>query len=190
VRVFVALDIPEAVRVSLAEVRARLEKICRGGRWVRLQGVHITLKFIGEIPSERVERVRAALEHVPPRPPIESRFVGLGFFPNARRPRVFWAGIEAGESLAALATDIETQLAPLGIPNETRDFHPHLTLARLDAAEPAALDHLRAAANELAAAEFGQSSAREFYLYHSVLKSGGAEYTRLATYRLSPEPAS
>jgi 2'-5' RNA ligase len=188
VRVFVALDIPQPVRDSLAQLRERFETICRGARWVRLEGVHVTLKFIGEVPPEQVERVRAALESVRERPPFELRFLGLGFFPDGRRPRVFWAGIEAGTALAGLAAAIETQLVPLGIPREQREFHPHLTLARFDPAE--GIEPLRAAAAEFAATEFGRTMANEFYLYQSVLKRSGAEYTRLATYQFSPERAS
>jgi 2'-5' RNA ligase len=188
------MDIPQAVRDSLGELRARFEKICRDARWVRMEGAHVTLKFIGEVPVERVEVIRAALGAVPPRPPIELRFAGLGFFPNERRPRVFWAGIEGGAPLRELAAEIETRLAALGIPREEREFHPHLTLARFDAAGN--LGPLRAAAGEFAATEFGRTRAGEFHLYQSVLKSAGAEYTRLATYRLcgglykSPLPVS
>jgi RNA 2',3'-cyclic 3'-phosphodiesterase len=188
VRLFVALDIPEAVREVLTGLRMRFEKICRGARWVRLEGVHITLKFIGEVPAGRVDAIRAALQNARATAPIDLRFVGLGFFPNERHPRVFWAGIEAGAALAQLAAAVEAQLSPLGFPPEKREFRPHLTLARFDSAE--GVDQLRAAAAEFAATEFGRSAPREFYLYQSVLKREGAEYTRLASYSLPSEHGS
>lgn len=187
-RLFVAMDIPEAVRDSLTRLRLQLEKACRGARWVRLEGVHVTLKFLGEVSDGRMEEVGAALRQVAAPGPIEMRFLGLGFFPNDRRPRVFWAGIEAGEALARLAAAVEAQLAPLGFPPETREFHPHLTLARFDSLE--GVDRLRAAVAEFSATEFGRTTVEEFYLYRSVLKRGGAEYTRLAAYSLCPERAS
>jgi RNA 2',3'-cyclic 3'-phosphodiesterase len=188
VRLFVALDIPEAVRDSLARLRARFEQTCRAARWVRLEGMHLTLKFIGEVPAEQLEAVRAALRQVRAPAPIELRFAGLGFFPNERRPRVFWAGIDSGSALAQLAAAVEAQLAPLGIPPEARAFRPHLTLARFDS--PEGVERMHAAAAEFAATEFGRMTGGEFYLYQSVLKRGGAEYTRLATYTLGAERAS
>jgi 2'-5' RNA ligase len=179
-RLFVALDIPEDVRSSLAALVANLHPACRAARWVRMEGIHITLKFIGETPAEKLDSIKTALASVPQREPIALKFRGLGFFPDARRPRVLWAGIESGAGLAALATEVEASLAVLGIAPEKREFSPHLTLARFDA--PRGLDDLRAAIDKGGALEFGGVLAREFHLYESVLKPGAAEYTRLATY--------
>jgi 2'-5' RNA ligase len=117
------------------------------------------------------------------------KFRGLGFFPDERRPRVLWAGIEAGPELGALAAAVETSLEPLGIAKEQRSFSPHLTLARFDTArrKPAgsAFDHLRETISQAGPLEFGSSTAGEFHLYQSILKRGGAEYTRLATFRFA-----
>jgi len=187
VRLFVAVDVPEAVRASLAELSARLQKICPSARWVRLEGVHITLKFIGEVSPEQVESIRQALGSLPGFAPIELRFAGLGFFPSARRPRVFWAGVEAGPQLTALVAAIEMKLEPLGIPPEKRAFQPHLTLARIET--PQSTQALSAAVEELGTPQFGSETFREFHLYQSVLKRSGAEYTRLVTYPFHREPA-
>jgi RNA 2',3'-cyclic 3'-phosphodiesterase len=127
--------------------------------------------------------IKTALSSIPSRAPIPIIFRGLGFFPNERRPRVFWAGIEAGTDLAALAGAVETALGALGIPREERAFSPHLTLARFDT--PRGLDALHAAIETAGLLEFGATTAREFHLYQSVLKRGGAEYTRLATFSLA-----
>lgn len=194
-RVFVALDIPQAARDSLQKLCAQMGRRSPKTRWAKLHNAHVTLKFIGEKSDGEVERIKAALREVPEREPIEIIFRGLGFFPNERRPRVFWAGIESGEHLAALAADIEKQLAPLGVAREEREFRPHLTLARIEPSHDVA--PLRAAVAEFAATagrdaganEFGRDTARQFHLYQSVLKSSGAEYTRLATYKFSPERA-
>jgi RNA 2',3'-cyclic 3'-phosphodiesterase len=187
VRVFVALDVPEAVRAALAELSARLQKTCRSARWMRLEGVHITLKFIGEVPPETLERIRQALGELPGFEPIKLRFAGLGFFPSARRPRVFWAGVEAGPQLAELVAAVEAKLEPLGIVPEKRAFHPHLTLARFES--PQGTQALSAAVEALGAPEFESGTFKEFHLYQSVLKRSGAEYTRLVTYPFSREPA-
>jgi 2'-5' RNA ligase len=182
VRLFVALDIPHSVSEALAGLSHQLSRTGDGARWVRLEGVHVTLKFIGETPLDRVAGVRAALGEVRGFSPIDLHFAGLGFFPNTRRPRVLWAGVTAGPALKALAAAIETRLEPLGIPREERDFNPHITLARFDS--PQGLGTLRAAVEKLGAPEFGRARAAEFHLYQSVLKRGGAEYTRLASYQL------
>jgi RNA 2',3'-cyclic 3'-phosphodiesterase len=187
VRIFIALDISAEVRDSLADLRPRFESLSTAARWVRLENAHITLKFIGEVPDETVERVRATMELLRARPPLELRFAGLGFFPDERRPRVFWVGMEGGAPLTDLVAAIETHLEPLGIAREKRPFRPHLTLARFDSAK--GLDPLRKAAAEFAATEFGRASVTEFHVYQSVLKRSGAEYTRLATFTFSPETA-
>jgi RNA 2',3'-cyclic 3'-phosphodiesterase len=188
VRLFVALDIPDAVRDALAALSRRLRELSSDARWVRIEGAHVTLKFIGETPPDRAEHIRSALSGVRASGLIELQFAALGFFPNARRPRVLWAGVTAGAPLRELAAAMETQLELLGIPRESRDFSPHITLARFDS--PTDLEPLRAAVDRLGAPEFGRAVAREFHLYQSVLKRGGAEYTRLASYRISGEPVS
>jgi RNA 2',3'-cyclic 3'-phosphodiesterase len=190
VRLFVALDIPQSVRDALAKLSGELRVAAPAASWVRLrfEGAHLTLKFIGEVPADLAEKIRAALSEVRAAAPIPLRFAGLGFFPSPRRPRVLWAGVEAGPELAALATNIESRLEPLGIPRESREFSPHITLARFES--PKGMDRLRDAAEKLASTEFGSALATEFYLYQSVLKRGGAEYTRLANYPVSSEPAS
>jgi 2'-5' RNA ligase len=187
VRIFVALDVPEAVRAALTGLSDRLKKICPSARWVRLEGVHITLKFIGEAPPDKLEQIGSALGDISGFAPIQMRFVGLGFFPSARRPRVFWAGVEAAPQLAELAAAIETKLEPLGIAAEKRAFHPHLTLARFES--PQGTSALAAAVGRLGAPEFGSETFWEFHLYQSVLKRSGAEYSRLVTYPFGREPA-
>ena len=176
-RLFVALDVPSAVRATLSELSAELRKLCPRARWTRLEGVHVTLKFIGEIRDDLVENVRAVLEGIHGFRPIAMQFAGLGFFPSPRRPRVFWAGIHADPALGQLAATIETSLERLGIPAEKRAFQPHLTLARFES--PQGAGKLLEAADRIGNREFGHSVASEFYLYRSVLKPGGAEYTRL-----------
>jgi 2'-5' RNA ligase len=183
VRVFVALDIPPEVRAAVSALVVKLRPACRNARWVRIEGAHITLKFIGEVPPQSVTDIQAALAAIHTAAIIEMNFRGVGFFPNDRHPRVFWAGIEAGQELVELAAAVEKSLEPLGIAREQRAFSPHLTLARLDS--PRGLDALRAAIASAGPLEFGRAKLTEFHLYQSVLKPGGAEYTRLATYHLT-----
>jgi 2'-5' RNA ligase len=189
VRVFVALDIPEEVRAVIGKLIARLRPACRAARWVQIEGVHLTLKFIGEVQPEKIEPIKSSLGRIRCPDTIELKFRNVGFFPNARRPHVFWAAIEAGPELGALAAAVETSLEPLGIAKEQRAFSPHLTLARLEphrgTGSVFALDALTKAISGAGPLEFGAGIANEFHLYQSILKSGGAEYTRLATFRFT-----
>lgn len=181
-RLFVAMDIPGDVRAALSAIVAKLHPTCPKARWVRIEGLHVTLKFIGETPDARVPEIRSALASIAQWPPIAIHFRGLGFFPNAKRPRVFWAGVEAGPDLAAIAATVDEALRPLGIAREDRAFSPHLTLARFD--PPRSQDMLQSAIEKFEPVEFGGFTGNEFHLYQSVLKRGGAEYTRLATFPL------
>lgn len=179
-RLFVALDIPEDVRSAIGECIANLRSAYRNARWVRVESLHVTLKFIGETSPEKAEGFKAALAAIPTRDVFSIGFRGLGFFPNERHPRVLWAGVEAGPEFTALAVGVETSLEALGIAREARAFSPHLTLARFDS--PRELDALHSAVGGAASLEFGVTTAKGFHLYQSVLKPGGAEYTRLASF--------
>ena len=179
-RVFVAVEIPGEVRRAIASFIGRLEKTCRGARWVRVEGMHLTLKFIGEAQEEKVEQIRRTLAEVRNVSPVEIGFRGTGFFPNAKHPRVFWAGIEATPNLGELASEIERRLEALGIPSEQRPFKPHLTLARFKSEE--GLSQLHEALATEGAIEFGRTVASEFHMYQSQLKPGGAVHTQLATF--------
>jgi 2'-5' RNA ligase len=183
VRLFVALDIPEEVRAKIGALVAKLRPASGHIRWARTEGAHVTLKFIGEVPAEKVEPIKAALAPIHLSNPLKMDFRSVGFFPSERRPRVFWAGIEAGAELGALAAAVEASVEPLGIARELRPFSPHLTLARLES--PRGLENLHDAISGAGPLEFGSTITKEFHLYQSILKPAGAEYTRLATFRFA-----
>jgi 2'-5' RNA ligase len=185
VRLFVALEIPSAVRDNLAamieELRAADAAAKKNkARWVRAGNLHVTLKFIGNVGAGKLDAIRTALGEVSGGGAVELRFRGLGFFPNEKRPRVLWAGIVASPNLAPLAAGIDARLEKLGIPSETREFAPHLTLARFD--PPGISETLRAAAQENVAREFGAVRTGEFHLFESKTRPTGAEYTRLSSF--------
>jgi 2'-5' RNA ligase len=185
VRLFVALDIPEEVRGAIGKLASKLGPACRSAKWTKIENVHVTLKFIGEVSREKCEEIETALLHLHFPATIAMIFRGLGFFPDERRPRVLWAGVEATDQLPKLATAVESALEPLGVPRERREFSPHLTLARIESTRE--LPQLLTAIASVSPAEFGRSVAREFHLYQSVTKPGGAEYTQLATYPLQED---
>ena len=182
-RLFVALEIPDEVRRAIAEMITRLQDVARGARWVRAEGVHVTLKFIGETPAERVAVIEQALRGAGAAGiagPVEATFRGVGFFPNERHPRVFWSGVDASSNLAELAREVDTHLSPLGIAAESREFRPHLTLARFKSED--GLSRLREEIKKLEPFDFGSMQANEFHLFESKLGAGGAKYSKLATF--------
>jgi len=180
VRLFVALDLPDAVRRALAELIANLKPKSRGARWVQPENLHITLKFIGHVANEKLSPIQSELSSIPTAQPIELHFRGMGFFPNERHPRAFWCGVAGSPNLAELAADIDRALVPLGIEAETRPFTPHLTLARFKSDE--GVREMVHAANDMKSTDFGAATETNFHLYESLLKSTGAQYNRVASF--------
>jgi len=180
-RLFTALDLPAEVTANLRDLLQRLRPTAPIP-WSPPENLHITTKFIGEWPEARLGELKAALVPLATRAPFAVRIHRLGFFPNARAPRVFWCGIEA-PALAGLAEATDGATASLGIPREIRPFSPHLTLARIKDRGP--LDSLHQAIAGVAAADFGRFEARSFFLYLSQLRPSGSVYTKLAEFPLS-----
>ena len=183
-RLFVALDFPNVVRDALRDLIARLQPECRGAKWVRPEAMHVTLKFIGEVDAAKLEPIGAALATVHSAQPVDMHFRGLGFFPNERRPRVLWCGVEASANLAELAASVDRALPPLGVAAESREFVPHLTLARFRAEgnSQREFEKLVRAAEEIKSYDFGATRETEFHLIESRLKPSGAEYKRQQTF--------
>ena len=180
-RLFVALDLPDEVRGKLADaIDAWKNHAPEGIRWVRPEGIHVTLKFIGHIDDARLPEFRGALAMVHSDSPIELDVRGTGFFPSAKRPRVMWCGAIASPNLRQLAGKVESALEPLGVARESREFTPHLTLARINAT-PRQMAPLLAAEG-FAARQFGTMRTTEFHLYESILQRGGAVYRKIETF--------
>jgi 2'-5' RNA ligase len=187
-RLFVALELPGEVRSALGEIARRLRPASAPGvRWSDPNGIHLTLKFIGVVERAKAQSIRAALAGVRAPRAVSTAFRGLGWFPNARHPRVLWVGVEADSGLGELAAGIEQVLEPLGIPRETREFRPHLTLARIK--EEKGLERLRQEVERLGAPELGSAVYGEFDLMASTLRPQGAVYTRLERFAFAPAAA-
>jgi RNA 2',3'-cyclic 3'-phosphodiesterase len=190
VRLFVALEIPAAVRDNLAaqieELRELSAKVAdKRPRWVRRENLHVTLKFIGEVSPAKIDGIQGALSTIRSDGPVDLNFRGLGFFPNEQHPRVLWAGLDASANLPAVAENIDRALETQGIARERRAYTPHLTLARIE--PPGVHEKLRAAIQKSGEREFGSFLTREFHLIESKLKPAGAEYTTLASYPFTSE---
>ena len=193
-RLFIALDIDDAVRERIARFIEGVTGFAPEVRWANSKSLHVTLKFIGEQPEPAVEHIRAALSTIEASR-AEIYFRGYGFFPTTKAARVFWIGMAAGPQLAALATEIDEKMAPLGISKEDRAFSPHLTLARgmgrsgsprrhQSDAPNRWFQHLQEKLAALPAPDFGTLTARDFFLYQSQLSPKGSKYTKLARFDL------
>ena len=180
-RLFTGLDLPGEVAGNLEQLLRKLRPAARIG-WSPPANLHITTKFIGEWPEEKLGELQRALASLPARPPIPVHIRKVGFFPNPHSPRVFWCGIEA-PGLPELAADTDRATAALGIAPEQRAFSPHLTLARIK--EKLDLQPLREAIAAQPSLEFGQFPADRFFLYRSQLHPTGSVYTKLAEFPFS-----
>ncbi len=132
-RCFIAISLLDFIQKKLGEIQSSLKKYNADIGWTRPEGIHLTLKFLGEISEDKIAPLKTIMEQVSfIQKPFEIEIGGTGIFPDARRPRVFWVGITQGvEQVTELATQLNTQISELGFPKEERKFNPHLTLGRV-----------------------------------------------------------
>jgi len=183
VRLFIAITIPDEIRRELARFLPELRAIAPEIKWVRAENLHVTLKFLGQTDEAKQAAIERALAAVRNANTVSLEFRGLGFFPNEKKPRVFWAGTEASCNLKTLASDVDNTAHKLGFPPENRPFTPHLTLARFES--PHISRRLSEEIAKNAARSFGTMTAGEFHLVESKLRPTGAEYTILHTFRFT-----
>ena len=181
-RLFAGIDLPAEVRENLAALLGRLRP-CVRLNWSPAENLHITTKFIGEWPEDRLDALIAALRSLPTRQPIGIALRGLGWFPTAHAPKIFWVGVKANGGLAELARHTDETTARLGVPPERRPFSPHLTLARIREQVP--LARLREAVAALPSEDFGEFTASRFHLFLSETAASGSIYTKLAEFPLA-----
>lgn len=184
-RLFVAITLPPDLRERLWEAAEPLRAAGYPVRWVALDGMHLTLKFLGEVKADREPRVVAAIGAA-----VQGakRFTlpvgGFGAFPSLFRPRVLWAACEPVPALELLQHRVEQELERLGFPLEGRPFHPHLTLGRAQRdARPAAFRDLEDRMNAMAFS--GEAVVDSVDLMESHLSRDGARYTRRHAARLA-----
>lgn len=183
-RLFTALDLPADILVRLERLLAALRPEAMI-KWSPLDNLHVTTKFIGEWPEERVDELDAVLNKLRYADPIDVELRYLGWFPNAHSPRVLWAGVNGGDALPGLAARTDDALAELGIAKETHSFSPHLTLARIKNAVP--LQRLRGKVEELQKTQIGHFRASGFFLFRSDPGSNASIYRKLRGYEFESE---
>jgi 2'-5' RNA ligase len=177
IRTFIAVPLNSEIRAEADNLTRKLQSLSRGIKWVKPQSMHLTLEFLGNITPEEVRKVFAAMDRLFASPPslLNLRTTNLGAFPNLKRPRVLWIGLQ-GDGLPALLNlqrEVEENLAGEGFPKEERKFSPHLTLARVKYA-----DNLEMVMKEFSEYQFPEIllKVEQLDIMHSDLKPGGAEY--------------
>jgi RNA 2',3'-cyclic 3'-phosphodiesterase len=183
IRAFIAVEIDRGVIQRITDVTHGLGAKIPDIRWTHRSNWHLTLKFLGAIDEHQVESLGDALAQALslfPHCIINAK--GLGVFPDVKRPRVLWVGIE-GKRLAALVERVEVALGPLGFAKEQRAFKPHLTIGRWREGKRSSPE-LGQALETWRASDFGNSRVAEVKLFQSILKPGGVEYRPLKSVRL------
>jgi 2'-5' RNA ligase len=185
IRTFIAFELPENIANAISEVQEQLKKSGLKMRWVKPENIHLTIKFLGNIPTSAIEKVDRAITQSAQRvEPLLLCVKGLGVFPNMRRPRILWAGISGKiDSLLKLHNGIEDNLEPIGFPRENRPFKGHLTLGRAKSKiDPHRLSGAMEAFRDFESEPF---VADRLILFQSELKPNGAVYRMMLVRPLS-----
>lgn len=190
IRAFIAIELPKVTQEALADVQARLnEQIPPGSvRWVKSHNMHLTLKFLGQVPMAQLDTISAALSYaVSSLREFSFDVMGAGCFPNERRPRVIWIGIdEPGGVLNGLHRSIESVIEPLGYPTESRSYQPHLTLGRAARdVKPVDLHRMGEATVHAKIGLIGHIHVNDIVLFQSDLTPKGPVYTVLKRFPLA-----
>lgn len=183
-RCFVAIEIPGTVRESIRGTIESIRHTARGIKWVPVENIHITLKFLGEVSEEIAREIGKRLS---PLSASHGAFTitirGTGVFPSFKRPSVLWIGVDKSEEMEKLYQAIEGSLSELGFPREDRKFSPHLTFGRVR--DTRDIEYTLKELNTFRETVFGTIKVEEVLLMKSVLKPTGAEYSRISVFGLN-----
>jgi|WetSurMetagenome_2_1015567.scaffolds.fasta_scaffold39050_4 RNA 2',3'-cyclic 3'-phosphodiesterase len=187
-RTFIAIPLPDEIHQKLAElIRNVREQNNHFVRWVNAENIHLTLKFLGEVDSEKIPAItQSILETAQQSDPFDLQVKQTGAFPNLKRPRIFWVGVSQLEKLKTLQELLEIKMAKLGFEIEKRPFSPHLTLGRVN--ERASHEELESTVKKISSLEtvdLGIVHVDTIKLFKSELSSKGSLYTPLFTAKLS-----
>ena len=184
IRAFLAIIPPTALQQTMAEVRQVFERLSLPWRWVTPDHIHLTLRFLGNVPDEAVPSLLQAIEQASLGQTVFALHArSLGCFPHPARPRVLWVGLDdPSQALGRLNERLIAALTPLGFPSEDRPFHPHLTLAR--AQNRSSLSQSLTLLQTYQNRDFGEFLVNHIHLVKSQLRRDGSVYTILSSVAL------
>lgn len=182
-RAFIAVDLSAEVLDRLAQVMDGLRREIGEGaiRWVPIENMHLTLKFLGDVSVSNLDRLKEIMRiSAATCSPFALSVGGLGAFPSPLRARVVWVGVEGPPDLMSLQRMIDTETDRLGYASENRDFKPHLTLGRVGRnVTPKELQKIGQVLKEKKVGFLGVAQVRDVHLFRSDLQSNGAVYSRM-----------
>jgi 2'-5' RNA ligase len=183
-RLFVAIELPEDLKAAIARVQEQLKSSGPAANWTRPEGIHLTLKFLGEVEETKAAGIIEALQGAcRGTQPLRLEIAGAGAFPNVRAPRVLWVGARGDtEQLATLQAAVEDSMEKLGFAREARKFSPHLTLARIKFPKPR--DNWASAIDGIKTVSLGSFTADHVSLMKSELRRDGAVYAEVGRIEL------
>ena len=184
-RCFIAIVLPEELKAKIAGIQDRLKTAGADVSWTRQEGMHLTLKFLGEVEEKRTPEIERALDMaVDGITAFTLTVSGMGIFPDMRRPRVVWIGLkEEGDNLIRLHKGVDEELKKTGFPSEDRRFTPHITLGRIRSNRN--IEKLLKLIDVEKGVDSGSFEVSDLHLIKSELKPSGAVYTELYSVMLS-----
>lgn len=184
IRAFIACDVPETLLEKISSVQDKLKELDAAVSWTKISGIHITLKFLGDIEEGFIDRIASViLEAVKGESPFEIKIKGSGAFPNLKNPRVVWVGVgDDARRLSNIQQALDSGLKAFGYEPDEREFRPHLTLGRVKGAK--GRERLSSAISGQKEIEIGSFTVDRVILYKSELKPSGAIYTKLKEIKL------
>lgn len=183
-RTFIALELPGLIKDQYQQVVRLLDSPDAKVRWVKREQMHLTLKFLGDITREQADLVIDRLKRIDPPPGLKAIITGLGAFPDFRKPRVLWVGLELTDELLALQEDVELVCLEAGIQQEKKPFKAHITLGRVKAIPPDSSLHKKL---RMISLEKQESEFKALTFFKSTLTSNGPVYETLYSLYLEKE---
>jgi 2'-5' RNA ligase len=176
-RLFIAIELPDSIKRGIASVQDQLRKAGANAAWTKLEGIHLTLRFLGEVPDEKVPEIMTALTNAAAATgKLKLEVAKAGAFPTEKTPRVLWLGVTGDVAmLDSLQAAVEEAMVMLGFEREKRKFSPHLTLARVKFPKPR--DNWQKFLDSIRDIQLGRFEAGHISVMKSELKREGAVYT-------------
>jgi 2'-5' RNA ligase len=194
IRAFIAIELSREIQSKLEQVTTQLKHRLEGLpiRWVAVENIHLTLKFLGDVSLSNLEILKKLLLSVSSaHHPFDISAGGLGAFPKAHQPRVIWVGLEAPPDLESIQHAVDIETARLGYTREERPFSPHLTVGRVSRnASPADIRAIASVVEDFRVGFLGAARVNAVHLFRSDLQPGGAIYTCLFSAHLKERESS
>ena len=188
IRAFIALNLPQPIQDSIEKESFRLQKILGQEilRWTPIQNMHLTLKFLGNIPINHIDFLKQILTQIADsHSAFDLQIGGHGSFPSLKLPRVIWLGVQSSAGLMSVQKNVEEAVTKLGYEKEARAFSPHLTLGRVKQNIPQSdLQKIRTALQMFQLGKIDSARVDSIHLYQSELHSEGSVYTKLFSAKL------